>query len=327
MKIYNWGIIGPGKIAHRFAEDLALLPNARLHAVASRSEERARAFADQYAAAHAYGGYEQLFRTPDLDVVYVATPHIGHYENTLRCLHHHVPVLCEKPFSMHALQTREMIAAARAHQTFVMEAIWTRFLPHFRKTVELVEAGVIGELLSIKADFGFRAKFDPQGRLFNAALGGGALLDIGLYPVFLALHFLGKPTNIQAVARLGHTGVDEETGMLFRYDDGRLAHLHATLTSTTSTEAYLYGTLGTIHLHSRWHEPTEVSLHPNAGTPQIFRFEEPGNGYQYEAEEVMRCLDRSQTESRLLPLDCTLLLTETLDTIRKQIGLDYPETD
>ncbi|MCB9287829.1 MAG: Gfo/Idh/MocA family oxidoreductase [Lewinellaceae bacterium] len=324
-RTYNWGIIGPGRIAHKFAQDLDKLPNARLHAVASRSEERAKAFALQYGAPHAYGAYEEITLCPDLDVVYIATPHPGHHDNTIMCLKAGIPVLCEKPFAMNSRQVQEMVDAAHAGDTFLMEAIWTRFTPSTTKALELIGHGMIGDVLSVKADFGFRAPFDPRGRLFDKALGGGSLLDIGIYPVFLALLVMGKPADIQALAHIGPTGVDEELGVLFKYNNGQMAHLHSSIRSYTKTEAFIYGERGTIHLHTRWHEPTTLSLILEDRRPRDYRFDYHTNGYSYEAEEVMHCLDHGLKESPLLPLSFSKGLMEVLDAIREKVGLIYVE--
>lgn len=324
-KTYNWGIIGPGKIAHKFAQDLDKLPNARLHAVASRSEERARAFALQYGAPHAFGTYEAITSCPGLDVVYIATPHPGHRDNAIMCLNAGIPVLCEKAFAMNSRQVQEMVDAARANDTFLMEALWTRFTPSTTKALELIGHGRIGDVLSVKADFGFRAAYDPNSRLFDLALGGGSLLDIGIYPVFLALLILGKPAEIQAVAHIGATGVDEELGMLFKYEGGQLAHLHSTLRAFTKTEAYIYGERGAVHLHTRWHEPTTLSLILEDRRPQDYRFDYHTNGYSYEAEEVMHCLKHGLKESPLLPLSFSQDLMAVLDGVREKIGLEYEE--
>ncbi|MBK7870149.1 MAG: Gfo/Idh/MocA family oxidoreductase [Saprospiraceae bacterium] len=321
----NWGIIGLGRIAHKFATDLKVLPNARLHAVASQSMERVQAFANQYNTPHVFGSYDEIVTCPDLDVVYIATPHVSHCENTLLCLRHKIPVLCEKPFAMNLREAQKMVMTAHENQTFLMEAIWTRFLPTTKKALELIENDAIGKVLSVKADFGFNALFDPQGRLFNQNLGGGSLLDIGIYPAFLALLVLGKPFRIKAFAKIGPTGVDEEMGAILQYEDGRLAHLHSTILAKTKTEAFIYGEKGIIHLHSRWHEPTTMTLLLNDERPQEFHFDFESKGYSYEAAHVMQCLQEGKAESELLPLDFSLQLMELLDNIRKEAGITYPQ--
>lgn len=322
-KVYNWGIIGLGKIAQKFAEDLAGLPNARLQAVASRSAERAAAFAQKNGAAYSYGTYQDILSCPELDVVYIATPHHLHYECTLLCLEAGIPVLCEKPLAMNARQAEHMITFARDHNTFLMEALWTRFLPTTKAILEMIQSGQIGQVLSIKADFGFRAPFEAATRLFDPALGGGSLLDIGIYPVFLSWLILGQPARIKAMARLGPTGVDEECGVLLQYDDGRMAHLHSTFLAHTKTEAFLYGESGTIHIHSRWHEPSSFTLLREGHRPQDHRFQYTGHGYYFEAEEVMKCLAEGRQESSLLPGSFSLSLSRLLDDIRREAGIHY----
>lgn len=324
MKVYNWGIIGLGKIAHKFAQDLEVGKNMRLHAVASRSQERAEKFAATYGATHAYGSYEALMKCPDLDVVYIATPHTGHYENTIMCLENNIPVLCEKPFAMNWKQVEEMIKLAKEKQTFLMEALWTRFLPTTLKVLDIIESGEIGKVVSVKADFGFKAHFDPDGRLFNPQLGGGALLDIGIYPVFLALLILGKPPTIKALASFGSTGVDEDCGMLFQYENGETAHLHTTLRAKTKTEAFIYGEHGTIQIHSRWHGPSWFSVINEEGRPTNYHFDWDNNGYMYEAEHVVKCLEEQKKESDWMSHHFSSQLIQLLDEIRSICGIEYP---
>ena len=327
MKKINWGIIGLGKIAHKFAQDIPKGKNMRLHAVASRSMEKAQDFANQYGASHYFDSYEALISCPDLDVVYIATPHVLHRDNSLLCLEAGIPVLCEKPFAMNRLEVLDMVTKAREKKTFLMEALWTRFMPTTRKILELIEQGEIGNILSVKADFGFKPSFDPEGRLFNRDLGGGSLLDIGIYPVFLALLIMGRPKDILAMANMGETEIDVDCGMLFQYADGRMAHLHSTILAETKTEAFIYGDKGTIHIHSRWHEPSWFSLIKNGGRPQNFHFDYISNGYHYEAEEVVKCLAEGKTESDLLPLSFSIDLIEVLDEIREKAGIRYPGVD
>jgi predicted dehydrogenase len=328
MKIYNWGIIGLGRIARKFASDLKLLPNARLHAVASTSAERASAFATEFGATHAFSRYEDLVNCPDLDVVYIATPHIFHYENSLLCLENKIPVLCEKPFAMNGIQALQMVATARKHRVFLMEALWTLFIPGVRHALELVEKGEIGKLHTIKSDFGFKMPFDPASRVYNKALGGGSLLDIGIYPVLLSTYLFGRPDseNIQATATFGPTDVDESCVFAFQYPDNRLAMGHSTVAARTLIDAWLYGTEGTIRLHPRWHHTKKITVSKYEGIEEIMHdIEMPydGWGYQYEAAHVMDCLEREMLESDVVPLNFTLDLTETLDNIRGKIGLEY----
>ncbi len=321
----NWGIIGLGKIAHKFAQDLKMVKDARLLAVASSSTGRSQEFAKTYGAQYDYGTYEGILECPDLDVVYIATPHNLHYENTLLCLRKGIAVLCEKPFSITAAQTAEMIETARSSNTFLMEALWTRFLPMMEKVLELIASGAIGEVWSVKADFGFKADFEPRSRLYDPQLGGGALLDIGIYPVFLAQLLFGKPEKIKALAHMGPTGVDEETGVIFEYSGGQMAHLHASIRSKTKTEAFIYGELGTIHIHSRWHESSGFTLLIPDQRPQDFMFTMRGKGYNFEAQEVVLCLQEGLKESPRWPLESTRSLMTLLDDIRREAGIVYAE--
>ncbi|MDX1666887.1 MAG: Gfo/Idh/MocA family oxidoreductase [Saprospiraceae bacterium] len=323
----NWGIIGLGKIARKFASDLEKVEGAQLLAVASRSEERAAAFAGEFDASFSYGNYQEILGCPDLDLVYVATPHTSHHRNTIMCLEAGIPVLCEKPFAMNSGQLREMVQLARSRELFLMEAIWTRFLPHIGRMLDLIEAGTLGRVVGIKADFGFNPPFQPESRLYNLQLGGGCLLDIGIYPVFLALLVLGRPDRIDAMASMGSTGVDEECGVLFSYDGGQMAHLHATFRARTKTEGFIYCEEGVIHLHSRWHSPSSLSYWKYSDRPEFVSFEYDNHGYAYEAAEVGQCMKKGLLESPKLPLDFSLMLMETLDAIRKEAGIHYPDWD
>ncbi len=321
----NWGILAPGRIAHKFAHDLQLAEGARLHAVASRSLERARDFANQYGAHYAYGSYEEILACPDLDVVYVASPHSHHAEHTLLCLEQKIPVLCEKPLAMNARQARQMIAAARACDTFLMDAIWTRFIPAFNEALELLEGGIIGDLKTIRADFGFRATFPPEHRVFNLALGGGALLDVGIYPVFLATLLWGKPSAVKASAVFGPSGADDSCAMLLEHPGNRLAILDASLAVLTNTEAFIYGETGTMHLPGRFHHPTQLAVSYYEKPTEYFGHPYTGNGYYHEIVEVGDCLRSNKKESTQLPLDFSLQLMEVLDEIREVAGIVYPE--
>lgn len=323
---FNWGIIGPGKIAHKFAQDLEQVSGAKIYAIAGRNQERAQRFADVYQAPHAFDDVSQLLALPDLDVVYIATPHTQHHQYTIQCLEAGKAVLCEKPWAINSAEAEEVAALAREKQVFLMEAIWTRFLPTTQKILSLIAEGTIGTVESIQADFGFRVlEPDPESRLFNPALGGGSLLDIGLYPVFLAQLLLGNPEQIHAHARLSETGVDTEMNILLDYGPGQVANLHSTFGAHTKTEAFIHGSKGSIHWHTRWHEPTHFSvLLPEQG-PENYFFDYQTHGYSYEAERVQECLAQGLLECPELPLDFSLKMTKLLDDIRQKAGVQYPQ--
>ena len=321
-KKVRWGIVGLGKIANKFAADLLLSENAELHAVASRDQGKANDFATLYHAKKSYDSYKKLAKDPDVDVVYIATPHVFHYENTLMCLDNGKHVLCEKPLGMNAIQVGEMLALAKKKDLFLMEGIWTRFHPSTQKVLDLIKQETIGEIIHLRADFGFAAAFDTEKRLFNKLLGGGSLLDVGLYPVYLSLQLLGKPQSISAQARFTETGVDDFCTMTFNYGNNVKSQLESSLAINTSTKAYIVGIQGTIKIHSRFHECKRISLFKN-GEEQVFDFEMKGNGYIYEIEEVNRCISQGNTESEKLPLSFSLTLSQTLDSVLNEIGLEY----
>lgn len=328
-KTIHWGIIGLGRIARKFADDLQRVPGAKLHAVASTDLERAQAFAADYGVPHAYGRYEDLVHCPGLDVVYVATPHPGHAAATLLCLRHKLAVLCEKPFAMNRTEAQEMADMARANQVFLMEALWTRFIPATDRALQLIAEGAIGDIHSVRADFGFYAPFDPGSRLYNKSLGGGALLDIGIYPALLALFLLGKPQSehIQAAATFAQTNVDDTCAFTFRYPSRQaMAIGHSTVRGHTGIEAWIHGSRGHIYIHPRFHHSMKLTVSTYEGRDehrQELDFPYDGWGYQFEAIHVGNCLRAGLTESPLIPLSFTLDLMETLDQVRHKIGLEY----
>lgn len=315
MNKYRWGFLGLGKIAHKFARDLSLSPQAELYACGARSEVRAAEFAAAHRLKKSFGTYESLIQCPEVDIVYIGTPHASHCELTLRCLEQGKAVLCEKPIGLNRAETLRMVEAARQNGVFLMEALWTRFLPPTLHLLQILQQGIIGEVHAVKADFGFPAIFDPKSRLFDPALGGGALLDIGIYPAFLAYLILGKPQHIAAAASFGKSGVDEDTGMIFTYANGSTAHLHANVRYFTPTEAIIYGSEGQIKLANRWHHTREIILTNKQDDETVLHFDYFCMGYQFEAEEVMRCLDKGLTESPLWPLESSLDLMEILDEV------------
>ena len=298
-KVYNWGILGAGSIAHKFAGDLKLLPNAKLLAVGSRSSERARKFAAEHAIMKAYGTYEELVTDPELDVIYIASRHVGHYPDSMLCLEHGKAVLCEKPVAINRRQFERMIGLAAEKKLFFMEALWTRFIPSFMKCLEIVKSGLIGKVRLIESDFCFNPPYDPMGRLYNPLLGGGSLLDVGLYPVFLAMQMGSTITEIKAMAQLDGNNIDTSCTMLLSHEEGELSVLSSSIVTNGRVESIIHGNKGMVRLNRWWHVPTSVDIVLDGKSPENITFQEPGNGYQYEAEEVMKCLDEGKQGSDL----------------------------
>jgi predicted dehydrogenase len=324
MKQVKWGIIGPGKIANKFAMALTLVEGASLGAVASRDAGRAREFAAVHGATRWYESYEQLAADPALDAVYVATPHGFHEEHALLCLRRGKAVLCEKPMALFSGQVRAMVDAAREKHVFLMEAMWSRFLPIMEKTLELIREGCIGEIRYVRADFGFPAPFNPEGRLYNLRLGGGSLLDIGVYPLFLCLQLLGEPDSIRAAGHLAPTGSDETCHAILQYRDGRSAVISSTLACPTSITAEIGGTEGMILLPSPWYKNDNLVWKRTGSAEQAFRFEPVVNGFEYQIREVVRCLEEGLIESPSMPHAFSLTMSKVMDAIRDQLGVRYP---
>ncbi|MBI2503428.1 MAG: Gfo/Idh/MocA family oxidoreductase [Candidatus Latescibacteria bacterium] len=318
----RWGILGTGSIARKFAEGLAALPAAQLVAVGSRASATAEAFGAQYKVPRCHASYEALARDPEVEVVYVSTPHILHCENTLLCLGEGKAVLCEKPFAINAAQAGQMIEAARRHQLFLMEAMWTRFLPVMGWVRQRLPE--LGQVRLVSADFGFRAGYNRQSRLFAPELGGGALLDVGIYVLSFASMILGpRPVQLASAACLGESGVDEQTSLLLSYADGAQATLTCAVRTTTPQEARIVGTEGMILIESPFWCGTTATLRTGGGQVRA-EFLLQGNGYHYEAAEVGRCLRAGEKESPLMPLDETLAIARLMDQARAQWGLRYP---
>jgi predicted dehydrogenase len=323
----RWGILGTGRIATAFAEGLRYLPDAELVAVGSRSSEKATAFGERFQVDRLYGSYDALAHDPDIDIVYIATPHTVHHQPTMLCLDAGKAVLCEKPLAGNARQAREMVDKARSRNLFLMEAMWTRCLPLMIQLRERVAHGIIGEPRLADADFGFRANLDPHHRLFDLSLAGGALLDVGTYGISFASMIFGQPDRISGLATIGETGVDEQSVVILGYPDGQLATITSAIRTTTPQEATVMGTEGFIHLHPFWWKPTRLTISRPGHEDETLEVPFEGDGYNYEAAEAMRCLREGRTESTLVPLDETLANMETLDKIRAQWGLHYPADD
>ncbi len=320
----RWGILGAGKIAGKFCQDLKLVKDAKIAAVGSRSIQKAQHFGEQYNIPYCYGSYEELAKSDEVDIIYIATPHHGHHTNTLLCLNNNKHVLCEKPIGVNATQTEEMIQCAQDNNKFLMEAIWTAFLPATIKVQQLISEGAIGNIKFIQADFGFKAPYDPQGRMYNPNLAGGALLDIGIYPLFLTHLLKGTPNHLHAYSIMTDTGVDATTMVQMIWDDGCASSQYSTILSDTNTEALISGDKGRIIMHRRWHETKQISLHQDGQEVRTWHFEDPCLGYKYEILECHRCLSDNRLISDIIPHQFSLNLSRSMDLIRRQIKLVYP---
>jgi predicted dehydrogenase len=319
----RWGILGTGGIAASFAADLPHVPGAELAAVGSRTDEAAAAFAKRFDIPRAHGSWADLAADPDVDVIYVATPHAAHLDAALTCLEGGKAVLCEKPMTLDLATSARLVDEARSRNLFLMEAMWMRCNPAIRRITELITSGAIGEVTAVHADFGLQGPFEPTHRLRDPALGGGALLDLGVYPLNLAHLILGEPASVQSWARLTPEGVDDNTGMLLSYASGAIALLSCSLIGETRNAASITGTRGRIDLPQGFFVPRSFTLHQVGAEPEELTFPFVGSGYQHEAAEVQRCLAAGELESPLMPHATTLTLMKQMDDIRSQIGVTY----
>ncbi|MBE9069694.1 Gfo/Idh/MocA family oxidoreductase [Leptolyngbya cf. ectocarpi LEGE 11479] len=355
--IIRWGILGTGTVATQFIEGLQSISDAQLWAIGSRTLDKAQKFANIFNAPKAYGSYEELVQDPDIDVVYIATPQTRHKADSMLCLNAGKAVLCEKPFTVTSQEAREVMAVARQQKLFCMEAMWMRFMPLIQEVRRLIRAGEIGEVRLLTADFGYPTEFDPKNRFFNLELGGGALLDRGVYPLSLAFMLLGKPQQISGEPCIGKTGVDDQSAMILRYANGAMAILHSTLHTYSSNEALIVGTQGKIAIKEPFYKPESITITRFSGKPVVvtsqqktievgwkrsiinqlkqnqliktlakFRKEKSksigqrlsGNGYNYEATEVVKCLQAGKLESDLMPLSETIEIMETIESLLLQ---------
>ncbi len=318
----NWGIIGLGNIAHKFAADLELSETGILHSVASRDIDRAKVFGERYNSINSYGSYQALSEDPDIDIVYIATPHVFHYDHTMMCLRNGKAVLCEKPMGMDPVEVQQMVDESRSRNLFLMEGMWTRFIPATEKLIDLLDEEVIGDFVSLQADFGFEGDGKLKSRLYDKKLGGGSLMDVGIYPIYLSLLTMGLPKEITANAHMIKTDVDGCCSMQFRYDSGAEARLESSIESFTPTEAIITGTEGVIKLHHRFHHTEKISMFLN-GEEKILDIRHKGHGYIHEIEEANQCLIQQKTESSKLSLQTSLELSRILDEVKQRIGLRY----
>jgi predicted dehydrogenase len=356
----RWGILGTGFVAGEFTKGLLTLKDARLLGVASRTKANAQAFADIFKVERVYDSYQELIQDPDLDVIYIATPQETHRDLAILCLEAGKPILCEKPFTLNIQEAKEVIDLARQKQLFCMEAMWMRFMPLMQEVKAIIDRGEIGEVKMLMADFGNPVEYNPNNRFFNPQLGGGALFDRGVYCLSLAYYLLGAPSAMVSQAAIGDTGVDEQSSVILNYPQGKLAVLSQSLRNYTPGEAIVMGTKGKIRIHELFIKPEKITVtkfsvltqsYSSAIQPPSFKQKlvsaakqnslikrayislsgllksqqgivQPvaGNGYNYEAAEVMNCLRNKQLESKIMPLDETLQIMEAMDKIRSQWG-------
>jgi predicted dehydrogenase len=323
MSSFHFAIIGLGAIARKWTEDVQrYLPKAQIYAVCSRSAEHAQDFAAQYGITHHFNSIDNLLQLPGIDAVYIANPHPDHYAAICSCIERGIAVICEKPMAMHAWQVQDVVSKARSRHVFLMEAIWTRFIPGFQTALALIEQGTIGDVHTITADFGFKA--DPNGkpRIWRKELGAGSLLDIGIYPVLLTQYLLGVPDQVKATASFTDQGIDESCAMVLSWKNSQQALLHCSLRASTPTEARIYGSNGSIYLHPKFHHPVGFDLSIGSETTTI-AIPIEGHGYHYEAAAAMECIKSGGIEHPLVSHQFSLDLAETLGRIMVEIGLEY----
>jgi predicted dehydrogenase len=322
-KIIRWGILGTGKIAKAFATALREVPDVELAAVASRSLDSATEFAGQFGVQRAHGSYQALADDAGVDAIYIATPHAMHHENAIMCLQGGKALLVEKAFTLNRRQAQEIVDLARQRKLFVMEAMWTRFQPAILEARRLVDMGEIGNVRNLQADLGFVADAGPEHRLFNPALGGGALLDLGIYPLSMAAFFLGPVKGARGYGELAPNGVDVQANFVLQHESGALSACSCSLNARTPATLSICGDKGFLRLHGRFHHAERFTVVLNDGGEQEFHFPRIGNGYAHEAMEVGRCLREGLLESPEMPLDESVSLMGVLDDLRAQLGVRY----
>lgn len=324
MEKIRWGILATGNIAGSLAAALQVVDDAELIAVGSRSQASADKFGDQWGIPNRHPSYEALAADPEVDVIYIATPHPYHYDNMKLCLNAGKHVLCEKPLALNAKQSAECIALARAKNLFLMEAIWMRFMPALLEVKKWLQEGRIGQVRLVQADFCFSHPFDAEHRLYSRELGGGALLDLGIYPLAFTTMFLGFPKEVYGQAQIGSTGVDELNAMTLVYEDDVTATLTSSMGVSRPVEAFISGSKGYIRIHDFFLRPDQVTLHVDGQEPETVTIPYSGNGYPHEVAEVNSCIRAGKTESDLLTQAETQRMMELMDTLRQEWGIVYP---
>ena len=326
-KKYKWGILAPGKMSAKFTRGLQLLDNAELYAVGSRDQGRAKQFADEFGYKKFYGSYEELASDKEVDIIYIASPHSHHYEHTMLCLKNKKAVLCEKAFALNSREVEAMISEAARQKVFLMEALWPPFQPIYKKTKEILDGGEPGKIIHLDARFSFQAPYISDDRKFNLELGGGSLLDIGIYAVIDALTFMGVPDEVIAKASFAASGSEESVSIIFGYNDGRMATLYSSFRTDSGIGCDLLCENGNLFFSRARDMSQRLNVALNGKENLEYSLLPDGMGYQFEAIEVMKCLDEGKLESDVVPHSFSLDLMKTLDRIREAAGIVFPGRD
>lgn len=324
MKKLKWGILGTGRMADIFVTELIQLPEAHVVAVGSRTQKNAETFGVKFHIPERFGSYSDLVDQSSADIIYVATPHPFHKDNTILALEAGKHVLCEKPFAIHAGEAESMVTVARTRGLFLMDALWIRFTPLMQWLKESLEKGILGKPGIFSGAFGYAMDFDPQSRVFNPYLGGGALLDVGIYPLSTSVWIMGNPTETVSLATLGRSGIDERTGILMKTADGKLSVLYTAVINRTPYDFTVMGEKGMITVHGPWWHQNSLTIYQGSKKQLVKHFPFKNRGYGYMASHVMTCIRNGQTESPIIPHKETLTIMKVMDQIRQQIGLKYP---
>jgi predicted dehydrogenase len=326
-KKYKWGILAPGRIAVKFTAGLKCLDNAELYAIGSRDRGRAMQFAGEHGFRKFYGSYKELAEDPEVDIIYISSPHSHHYEHTMLCLKNRKAVICEKAFALNSREVEEMIAEAARQKVFLMEALWPPFQPMYLKTKEILDSGIMGRIVHVNARFAFQAPYEPENRKFNLELGGGSLLDIGIYPVIDALTFLGVPSEVMARACFAGSGAEESVCIILGYEDGRMASLYSSFMTAGGIGCDILCENGNLYFSRGRDMSQRLKVTVNGHEESEYSTIPEGMGYHFEAKEVMRCLDEGKTESDVVPLSFSRNLIKTIDRIRESAGIVFPGRD
>lgn len=327
MSEFRWGIIGPGDIAHAFAKDLPYAKSAvhTIRAVMGSSKESTTQFAEEFKVPHQYYSVEEMLNAGGIDGVYIASPHVFHYEQALKCLSAGVPVLCEKPITINSRQLMHLMQIAEQKNVFLLEGMWIRFLPDIEKLLGLIGQKKIGEVHTMQADISYKAEYDPKSRYFNPELGGGSLLDLGIYPVFLSTLLFGRPEEILATGIRTETGVDGKVSAMFTYAQGKSAKVDSSFISNTEGVATIFGDNGYIRIHNPWYEKAEgITVHTDDGTKVFHKSEWEGKGLYFQVDEMVKCIQAGVIESSKYCHHFSLDVMRTLDDIRQQLRITYP---